>query len=75
MTRNEANPAAPLSSPTICASRRPIRAASHGITNAHSVATPLYTANSTPTQFAPSLYAALVVSVVPNTCCVTIGVV
>ena len=49
-----------------CALRTPMPSTNFGMTIAHNAANKLYAANSTPTQFAPSLYAALVVSELPN---------
>ena len=55
--------------------RRPQRFTIHGMTIAASAANPLYAANNTPTQFAPSLYAADVGSELPKWTCVTAPVV
>ena len=61
----ENNPSAPQTRQMTCATFGLDHLASGGIPNATTAATPLYALKPTPTQFAPSLYSAEVVSVVP----------
>ena len=71
----EMRPAAPQSRQMIWAALGLDRLASGGMAKATRAATPLYTLKMMPTQLAPSLYRADVVSVVPYTWLVTAAVV
>src|SRR5437868_6002506 len=75
ITKTDTRPSAPQTRQIAWVARRLVRAASTGMMKAASAATPLYVANPTPTQFAPSLYSADEASVVPYRRLVTAAVV